>query len=235
MSSDRGFRVSGQTILGIAALVFGVVFLLDNMDILDARQYVPYWPVFLIAFGLLRVFQPRGGAGSRVWGLIFVIIGGVLLLRTLGLSDIGFRELWPLILVLIGASLLWGSSYRSRVIWGTTPPADPHSLVSGFAVLGGFQRSLNSQDFRGGELSAIMGGCEVDLRQASIKEPEAVINTFAFWGGIKIKVPTSWSVSLQGFPFLGGYDDKTSQPSDPTAKRLVIKGTAIMGGVEVTN
>ena len=82
---------------------------------------------------------------------------------------------------------------------------------------------------------AIMGGCEIDLRQAAIAADEASIDTFAMWGGIKIKVPQTWNVILQGFPFLGGFDDKTVKPSDPSAKRLVIRGTAIMGGVEITN
>jgi predicted membrane protein len=107
--------------------------------------------------------------------------------------------------------------------------------VNAFAVLGGVQQSNNSQDFRGGESSAIMGGCEIDLRQASIQEEEAVINTFAMWGGIKIKVPPTWNVIVQGVPFLGGFDDKSVKPADRSAKRLVVKGTAIMGGVEVTN
>ena len=112
---------------------------------------------------------------------------------------------------------------------------DSRSIVNAFAVLGGVQQSNNSQDFRGGESSAIMGGCEIDLRQASIKGEDAVINTFAMWGGIKIKVPPTWNVIVQGVPFLGGFDDKSVKPADPSAKCLIVKGTAIMGGVEVTN
>jgi predicted membrane protein len=80
-----------------------------------------------------------------------------------------------------------------------------------------------------------MGGCEIDLRQASIQGEEAVISTFAMWGGIKIKVPPTWNVIVQGIPFLGGFDDKSAKPADHSAKRLIVKGTAIMGGVEVTN
>ena len=60
---------------------------------------------------------------------------------------------------------------------------------NGVAILGGFQRSENSQEFQGGDLMAIMGGCEIDLRQAAIAADEAAIDTFALWGGIKIKVP----------------------------------------------
>lgn len=235
MDTNRSFRLSGQVIIGVAAILFGILFLLDNLDVVDARIYIRYWPVFLILVGIVRLVQPKAAGGGRFFGAVIAVIGIVLLLRTLDISDIGLRELWPLILVLIGGSLVWGSTSRAKTLTGDGPAADSNSSVNGFAVLGGFARSNNSQDFRGGELSAIMGGCEIDLRQASMKGEEAVINTFAFWGGIKIKVPPSWSVSMQGFPLMGGFDDKSVQPNDISAKRLVIKGTAIMGGVEITN
>lgn len=235
MDSNRSFRISGQLVFGLAAILFGVVFLLDNMDLIDGRQYVRFWPVFLIAFGVVRLLQHRSSGTGRFVGSIFIIIGAILLLRTLGMTEIGFRDLWPLILVLIGGSLIWGSTSRTRAVSVDGPPPDASSTVSGFAVLGAFQRSVSTQDFRGGELTAIMGGCELDLRQADIKEAEAYLTTFAFWGGIKIKVPHTWSVSLQGFPILGGFEDKTGQPAVPGAKHLIVRGTAVMGAVEIVN
>ena len=138
-------------------------------------------------------------------------------------------------LISIGLSMLMGGSIRGKIQGDAGASLNSRLFVNAFAVLGGVQQSNNSQDFRGGESSAIMGGCEIDLRQASIAGEEAVISTFAMWGGIKIKVPTAWNVIVQGVPFLGGFDDKSAKPSDPAAKRLVVRGTAIMGGVEVTN
>jgi predicted membrane protein len=120
----------------------------------------------------------------------------------------------------------------------TAPAADPSkaddSIIDISALLGGFQRRIVSQDFKGGEVTAIMGGVELDLRQASITSGDAVINVFAMCGGITIKVPPDWSVVLQGTPILGGFDERTNAPHDST-KRLVIKGYAIMGGLDVKN
>ena len=235
MDSNRSFRISGQFLFGLAALLFGVVFLLDNMDLIDGRLYVRYWPVFLIIFGVAKLFSPRHPGSGRFVGTMFIIIGGLLLLRTFGVTDLGFRDIWPLILVLIGGSLIWGSRSRVSIGGNEALTADPASFISGFAVLGGFQRSTNAQDFRGGDLSAIMGGVDVDLRQAAIKGDSALITVFAMWGGIKIKLPHTWSVVLEGTPILGGFDDRTVQPSDAAAKRLIVRGTAVMGGVELIN
>jgi predicted membrane protein len=234
MERKRLFYISGQAIMGGAAVLIGALLLLDNFDVLDARLFLRFWPVILIVFGTVRVLN-SSHRGGRFWGSVFILIGAILLVRELGVTYVGFRELWPLIFVLLGLSMLLGGTARGKVPGTEGPAQDSHSTVNAFAVLGGVQQSNNSQDFRGGESSAIMGGCEIDLRQASIQGEEAVISTFAMWGGIKIKVPPAWHVTMQGVPFLGGFDDKSAKPSDPAAKRLVVKGTAIMGGVEVTN
>jgi hypothetical protein len=234
-TNRHAFRVGSQMIIGIGAILLGLIFLFDNLDMIDGRMYIRFWPVILIAAGTIRLVQPRSGGGGRIFNAGLVAVGALILLNNLHITDIGFREIWPLILVAIGTSMILGHAGRSRTTGGDGAPVDANSIVNGFAVLGGFQRSNNSPDFRGGELSAVMGGCEIDLRRAAIAGDEAVLHTFAFWGGIKIKVPDTWSVSVRGFPFLGGFDDKTVQPADPAAKRLVIRGTAVMGGVEIVN
>ena len=111
--------------------------------------------------------------------------------------------------------------------------ADDDSIIEVSAILGGFVRRVSSQRFRGGDITVIMAGCEIDLRQASI-EGEAVLNVFALCGGITIKVPPDWSVILQGTPILGGFEEKTIVPPHQH-KRLYVSGYAIMGGLEIRN
>jgi hypothetical protein len=72
------------------------------------------------------------------------------------------------------------------------------------------------------------------MTRASIAPPFPPVMPGLIVDQVIPKSPT-WSISLQGFPFLGGFDDKTAQPKDPAAKRLIVKGSAVMGGVEVTN
>jgi len=64
---------------------------------------------------------------------------------------------------------------------------------------------------------------------------EAVIEVFAFWGGIDIKVPEDWTVITRAMPLMGGVEDKTRSPLQAGKKRLVIRGIVVMGGVAVKN
>jgi predicted membrane protein len=102
------------------------------------------------------------------------------------------------------------------------------------AILGGVSRGNNSSAFRGGDLLAIMGGCEIDLRKAAING-EATIDVFAMWGGIELRVPEDWTVVNRVVPLLGGVDDKTRPPQGTTGHLLVLRGFAIMGGIEIKN
>ncbi|HEX9007114.1 MAG TPA: DUF5668 domain-containing protein [Bacteroidota bacterium] len=231
----RGERyISGRLIVGVGIILFGVLLLLDNLNILYAQDYLQFWPLILIAVGVLRLVQPST-PGGRVWGAVVTALGVIFLLNSLNITELRFHDVWPVLLVVIGGAIIWGNSTRKREAFQPMSVASSDSFIVGSAVLGGFSRTSNSQAFRGGDLTAIMGGCEIDLRRASMEGNEAVINVFAFWGGVELKVPTTWSVSLRGVPILGGFSDETLQPGEPGAKKLVVTGTAIMGGFEVTN
>jgi hypothetical protein len=116
---------------------------------------------------------------------------------------------------------------------GVAARTSPDNVVDITAVLGGFERRVSAQDFRGGEITAVMGGCALDLRDASIVK-EAVINVFAIWGGITIKVPARLDRRPAWHAGDGRLRGKDRRPPD-ASKRLVITGYAIMGGVEVRN
>jgi predicted membrane protein len=218
-----------QLIFGLIVIVVGVLLTLDTLGIADAEYYLRYWPAGLIALGLAKAWQSRDGHGGTFGGLILVVIGSILLLESLVVLRIDVWALWPAVLVVIGASLVWRSVAARRIA-----ASDTNSTLSAVAVLSGVNRGNNSRTFRGGDLTAIMGGCEVDLRHAAI-DGEAIIDVFAMWGGIEIRVPEDWTVIGRVTPLLGGFDDKTRPPQGAGAHRLIVRGMVIMGGVEVKN
>jgi len=80
---------------------------------------------------------------------------------------------------------------------------------------------------------AVMGGIELDLREAQFAEPEVTIHAYALMGGIEITVPEDVDVDVSGFALMGGFDHNASGPGAPGAPRVRIIGFALMGGVDV--
>lgn len=232
-----------QLILGLVIVTVGLLLTLDRLGIIEeAEYYLRFWPAGLIAIGFGKLWQCRSSHSGVLGGVVIAGAGVWLLLDEFDLVRRSFWDLWPLVLVALGASLVW------RAFVGRRPaPHDSTSVVSAVAVMSGVSRGNNSAAFRGGDLTAIMGGCEIDLRQAQING-EAVIDVFALWGGIDIRVPENWTVVGQVTPLMGGYEDKTRPPHpenpSPTAlpglrpggeHRLIIRGFILMAGVEVKN
>lgn len=225
-------RFTPQALFGVIVIIVGVLFTLDNLNLIDAAEYLQYWPAGLVAVGLLKLWQARGGQGI-IGGLFFVALGSWMLLERIVAIQIRLHDVWPLFFVFLGGYMVWkgfGGSRRAHSV-------DDNARVSALAIMAGVVRGNNSPVFEGGDLTAIMGGCEIDLREASIAPgTEAVIDVFAFWGGIEIRVPEDWTVVSRVTPLMGGLEDKTRPTSSgAAAKRLVLRGIAFMGGVGVKN
>jgi predicted membrane protein len=91
-------------------------------------------------------------------------------------------------------------------------------------------------EFRGGTLQAIFGGIELNLRKAYLPEGATVLNIEAIFGGISLLVPDNWHIEVTVESVLGGVDDNhmITEAVDSTRK-LIIKGSAVFGGVEIRN
>jgi predicted membrane protein len=229
VTMERRYPSTSQLVVGVLIIAIGVLFLLDNLRYIYVEDYFQYWPALLILYGVAKMMNPAG----RGWGAIVGVVGVLWLLNNLDVIDVRFWDFWPVILILLGALMLWRGAFRpgSRGADAGTP----ENTLQGFAFLGGYKRANNSGAFEGGNLTAFLGGCEVDLTGSTIKGERAVIDVLAFMGGIDLRVPDTWRVDLQGMPILGGFEDKTRQPADPSAKVLVVKGLAMFGGVDIKN
>ncbi len=214
-----------RLILGVSIMIAGLVLALDSLGLVDGSAVLRFWPLALVAIGVVKCSSRYQCAGGVVW----VAAGLALLLVTLG--QMPASRLWAVMLFFLGANIAWRALRPQARLAG----ADPTAHVDMMALLGGAKTVSYAADFRGGQAVATLGGCELDLRHASIPEGgEAVIDAFALWGGVEIKVPEEWEVVNRGSAFLGGFENKT-RPLPGSRRRLVVTGTAIMGGVEVKN
>jgi len=221
-------RPTPQLVFGIIIIFLGVLFALDNLNILAAGDFLRFWPLGLMAIGLAKLLDAQT-AESRLLGGILFGVGSLLLLDRLHFLHFSFNLFWPVTLVAVGLFIAWQAMMRD------TDSHDETATMTATAILGGVEKNCNSQDFRGGEITAIMGGCQIDLRQASIKADRAVIKAFVIWGGIEIRVPEGWAVQVEGFPIMGGITDSARTPAERSNQRLLIKSFVMMGGIEIRN
>src|SRR5262245_53350986 len=108
--TNTRIRVSGQLVAGLVLAGLGVLFTLDNLHLVRAREVLRYWPAILLFVGVSQVLQSRSSAGM-IGGSIWILIGGVLLGQRLNLISNALR-FWPLVLVAIGAYVVWQSMNR---------------------------------------------------------------------------------------------------------------------------
>jgi hypothetical protein len=104
-----------------------------------------------------------------------------------------------------------------------------------FAIMAGTRRRGHWKPPASVAAVAIMGGVELDFRDAELEPGVTDINCFAFWGGVEITVPPDVNVESNGFAIMGGFDQsaerKTRAADD--APTLRVNGFALMGGVDI--
>lgn len=218
---EKSYR---RSVLGLIFIVVGVLFLLDNFYVIDFSipYYLRTWQMILVAIGIYQLIT-----GNRRGGVVLVTLGLIFWLPEY--LHLSFHQYWPVILIAIGL----GFFLRGRLVQRGDDDADD---IDDVAVLGGSHKKINSKEFAGGRLSAVLGGVEVDLRQASLKNGKAVLDSFAVMGGVKIFVPEDWVVNFEATSILGGFKDKrTHKPTEYFGNVLTIKGIVIMGGVELNS
>jgi hypothetical protein len=229
-------------------VLMGLLLALEQLGWGEAHHLMRFWPALVVLYGL-TILQ-RGGRGV-VLGSMVVLIGGWLLLNTLHLLSLEpWQFLWPLIMVVAGARILmrggappqqpapppsiggYAPSANSAPVSGS-PPVSDH--ISMFGMMGGTKQRVSGVIFRSAEMTSFMGGCELDLRDALLgADGTAYVDVFSLMGGAHIFVPPNWKVVMQVTPIMGGVEDK-SRPGLGGTQFLYVRGTVLMGGVEISN
>lgn len=231
------FRATPQIVLGLVVVAFGLVLTAGNFGWVEADRVIDlarhYWPLALVLLGLGKILQSDSSSG-RITGGVFVLIGGWLTAEQVYPIPIRIRfwDWWPVLLIAAGALILLRSRSETALQAAGSVPASADQTGTEFAFWSGVRRRIASPAFRRANLTAIMGGIELDLRPASTANGEAVIEVFVMWGGIEITVPPDWDVSNQAIAIMGGADDR-STGGQGARHRLVIRGLVLMGGIDI--
>jgi len=242
MASRIGDWLSGRILTAFFLILIGVLLLMPHFGYDWDIDFWDLWPVIPILIGISSL---SGGKGrpKALEGAVWIAFGLLFLGSSLGFYRFHFHMVWPLILIAAGVLLLSQHARMGRADSGRTEGGGSGSgdTLQAFWMLGGSRNRVDSKHFHGGNAAAFLSTGTVDLKNADF-ESEVVIDTFSFLGKLIILVPDHWEISMQGVSFLGSMKDKTGETvsirpkSRPAAsKRLVIKGLAFLGDVEVSN
>ena len=226
-------------IWGLVFVAVGIIFGGNALNIWDIDVFFPgWWTLFLIIPGLVSMVRYGFNWGSGV----LVIVGLILLFDSLDIISgrIMWKLMFPLILVIIGISIM-ASFFRG----GTKKniDSDEYSKSKAYkydstqyprytAILGGGDYKNNTENLKGVVAEAILGGLQIDLRDAKITE-DIVLELTAVLGGIDVYIPDNVRVEIiSGVPVLGGFEHKINRNA-LSGPKVKIKYTAVLGGIEI--
>jgi predicted membrane protein len=244
---------TGIFILGVGAI------LLMRQSGVEFPFWFFTWPVLLITIGVFGAIKNNFHPGG--W-MAILAVGGIFLADRL-VPGVSIQQYaWPLLLMAVGFWIIvrpkshqhrfaqcrnnrrraWRERNRTLSQDANTytndefarVSSDSNEFVDTTSVFGGVKKMILSKNFRGGDITNVMGGTEINLMQADI-QGKVVIDTTNFFGGTKLIVPSTWDVQSNVVTIFGGVDDKrqiTSEPLQPN-KIVQLSGVCIFGGIEI--
>ena len=167
------------------------------------------------------------------WGMVFSAIG--LLGFISGFFNINTGALFlPVIFVAIGLSVL----FRRPDKWVATRMEESTSnedFLKCTVAFGACEKMIISKNFQGGKIESAFGGFKIDLINAKIAKEGAVLDINAAFGGGEIIVPKDMRVISEGSGVMGGWNNNYESSAAKDDPALLIKGSAVFGGVEIKN
>lgn len=162
-----------------------------------------------------------------------LIIG--LILVAIGLSilfDFPFVQfLIALIIIYLGVRILTGTQSWN---WSGSNASAPtqSEILNEVVVFGPLNRTINSEHFRGGRVTVVFGGGELDLRGAKLAESTTPLEVTVVFGGLKLLISPEWRITSRGNAILGSFNNTAKEGSGDL---LEVSGTAILGEVSILN
>lgn len=225
----------GAILLGIVLIAIGTLVLLANLGILPFELDLHHWwPLILIFLGVAHLYNNRNIFDFS--GLFLILLGGIFLLATLDRICWGdVWRFWPAVLILLGIAIIFRRHPVPLALSGHAASGRNDSTVQVANILSGTDRRIISQEFKGGDVHNILGGTKIDLLEAKLAGGDWLLTVSTILGGVEILVPRDWRIEVHPTTMLGGVDDRTRQNPAAGGGKLIIKASALLGGVDIKN
>ena len=223
----------GNVLWGLVFIALGVLIGLRIFDVVDFDIFFDgWWTLFIIIPCFIGLFTDKDKTGN----IIGLIVGVLLLLSCQEVLsfDLVFKLMVPVILVIIGISLIFknviGTSVTKKIkeLNEKNTNKDNSEYT---AVFSGQKIDLSKENFKGCTINAVFGGCDMDLTNAVIKE-DVVINVSTIFGGADIVVPKNVNVKINSNSIFGGVENH-SKNSDDNKVTIYVNASCVFGGVEI--
>lgn len=223
--------------IGILLVVLGGLFLISNFDLIpyELSYYAFNWKGFLFVLGIILIATKKNKLpGTVMMGIGLFFMTGTFLQHQFDLH-VRFREIfWPLVLIATGVVLVQKRKFEAR----RKMSEKPLDYLNDANILGGGEVKVQSQQFKGGHVTCVMGGGSYDMSGSALAEGESTLEVFALFGGFTFIFPSDWEVHMEVNTIFGGMADMrkyVKKSEGGPAKRLRIKGFVMFGGGELKN
>ena len=226
-------KVDKRVLLGSILIGLGGIFFLNSLDIFDFDfgRVIFSWPFFFIVIGMyLTLNTTRKMLGGIIAGLGVVFI----LPRIFPTIDYDGSVVLSIFLIAIGSYIILNQKKKTEEI--DELGQITKDVIDDVAIFGGGTKIVTSDNFRGGNITAVFGGSEIILKGSKLADGTSSIDILAVFGGTTIVVPNDWNIVMNVTSIFGGFSNKSVK--DPNAnvdlsRTLIIKGLVVFGGGEL--
>jgi len=231
-----------KVLIGSLMILAGFALIVDRvLDISIIPYWIWTWQFLLITIGIISLLT----SDKIAPGIILIAVGSYFLFpglfRGTWIYHALFRShlLFYLILIIIGFVMIinHGKLRSHRRYNGKTGDSeDTNDYLNEIAFFGGGDKIITSQNFKGGNLTTVFGGSDLNLIHAKLATGENAINVFTMFGGWGLIVPSEWNVKIEVFSVFGGISDKRIMGPGTVrdnTRTLVLKGFVMFGGGDI--
>lgn len=234
--SEISNKIDKRILLGGILIFLGGLFLLNTMNVLDFRftKVVFSWPFIMLVIGLFVLVNTE----KKFLGGILSGLGALFLIpRIFPQVDYDGSIIIPLFFIILGVYIILKKRKVDTSEGFTTETSKLNrDKIDDVSIFGGGTKIISSNNFQGGNITAIFGGSEINLINCQLAEGDNVLDVLCVFGGTTIILPKEWDVVINVTSILGGFSNKAIRNPSVVidqSRTLHIKGLAMFGGGEV--
>lgn len=224
-----------HSMVGITLVIAGIVFLAGNLGMIPPELWdlIARWPTIFLIFAFVNIGK-RKFVPAVIFGAIWLFFVFPHIFPDVRTDEIW--NYWPVLLILAGLLFLY-TNQRRKHFTSNRQTVQDDDIIEEVAIFSGNMKRIETQNFKGGEITSIFGGTELYFNNSKLAPEGASIELANIFGGTKMVVPRDWNVKIKVISILGGFADKRVYTGEENNSKpsLVLKGVSIFGGGEISN